>query len=123
MAQQTEIVDPMSGRGLHIDNEFAARVRAAGADYEHIAGAGTTTITAQKGVLERIVINKAIAQSTITIHDGETAAGPIIAVIAQPLNLLQAQVELIYNIAFTALTIVTTAADDITVGYRHDDRS
>ena len=86
--------------------------------YLHIAGAATTVVKSGPGIFRRLLINKAVALSTITIYDNVAASGTIIAIIAQPVALLAAQVCLPYEISFTTgLTLVTSAADDVTVVY------
>lgn len=87
--------------------------------FVNIAGAATTVVKSTPGVLVRIVNNKSVASGVITVYNNTAASGSKIATITNPAVLLQSQVPLEYNVAFsTGLTIVTSAADDITVIYR-----
>lgn len=84
----------------------------------HIAGAATTVVKSGAGRLLGIVVNKAIALSVITLYDNTAASGTIIGIITNPLVLLSSQFNMQYDAAFTmGLTIVTSAADDLTVIY------
>lgn len=85
----------------------------------NIAGAATTLVKTGPGVLDAIVFNKAVASSVVTVYDSLSATGTKIATITQPLTLLDSQRALAYGAVFvTGLTVVTSAADDITVIYR-----
>lgn len=87
--------------------------------FKNIAGAATTLIKSGAGTLARIIINKPVALSVITLYDALSATGTKIATLTNPLNLLQQQTTLEFNLSFdNGLTIVTSAADDITVVYR-----
>jgi hypothetical protein len=90
--------------------------------YNHITAAAPTTTTVTDGpcVLERIVINKAVATGEITIYDGTATVGSIVAIITQPNPVKNDQLTLYYGVVIKKkLTIVTaTAAQDITVVYR-----
>ena len=89
-----------------------------GSSKRNIAGAGTVVVKNEGGVLRRIVVNKAVASGVITVYDNTAASGTIIATITNPLTLLHSMVVLEYNCSFnTGLTVVTSAADDITVVY------
>lgn len=91
---------------------------AGGAAATNIAGAATTLVRAGAGIFERIVCNKAVLSGVITIYDGLTASGTKLATITHPGTLLQNQYALDYGCRFaTGLTVVTSAADDITVLY------
>lgn len=82
----------------------------------NIAGAATTVIKTGSGVLKGIVVNKAVANGVITVYDNTAGSGTKIATITNPATLLHSQVSLDFNCKFsTGLTIVTSAADDITV--------
>lgn len=92
-----------------------------GNDYNHItlAAPTTTLVKSGKGILSRIIVNKAAADGVISVHDGLDAAGPVIALITMPATLLQSSFSIDYGVEFsTGLTIVTsTAAQDITVAF------
>jgi len=79
----------------------------------------TTTVKTGNGTFHAITINKATANSVITVYDGTVATGKLLATITLPATLLKSQDNLIYDGAFsTSLTIVTsTAASDITVSW------
>lgn len=90
-----------------------------GASFLNIAGAATTLVKSGAGTLLSIVINKPVATGVITIYDSLTAANTKIGTITNPAALLQQQLALPYNLKFsTGLTIVTSAADDITVIFK-----
>lgn len=88
-----------------------------GNKFINIAGAATTLVNSGRGTLFGIVVNKAVASGVITVYDSLTASGTKIATITNPGTLTHSQYDLeYYNIDFaTGLTIVTSAADDITV--------
>jgi len=87
--------------------------------HAHIAGAATTVVKSGAGRLHRIIYNKAVALSVVTIYDNTAASGTVIAIITMPAALLASQWSVEYDVPFaTGLTIVTSAADDITVVYR-----
>lgn len=89
------------------------------AAYKNIASADTHLVRTGAGVLEKLVINKAVASSTITVYDNTAGSGTKIATITNPATLLHSQMVFPYGIAFTTgLTIVTDQADDITVCWR-----
>ena len=86
--------------------------------YSNIASATTTVVKTTPGQLRRIIINKPVISTTITIYDNTAASGTKIATITNPGTLLDAQIQLEYGVNFTiGLTIVTSGADDITVVY------
>lgn len=88
-------------------------------NFLNIAGAATTTVKSGAGILSKIIINKPIATGVITIYDNTAGSGTKIGTITNPAALVQQQVPISYGLAFaTGLTIVTSAADDITVIYR-----
>ena len=86
--------------------------------YTNIPAAETTLVRTGAGVLKCLIVNKAVASSTIVIYDGIDATGTVIATITHPAVLLHSQIALPYNVAFTTgLTIVTDDDDDITVSW------
>lgn len=87
--------------------------------YKNIAGAATTLVKTGAGTLVKIIVNKAVASGVVTSYDSLTASGTKIGTITNPAVLLASQIPLEYNTNFsTGLTVVTSAADDITVVYR-----
>lgn len=88
--------------------------------FVNIPTATTTAVKASAGVLHAIIINKAVASGIITIYDSLAASGTKIGTITFPATLLNdAPYSLLYDLAFaTGLTIVTSAATDLTVVYR-----
>lgn len=89
------------------------------AKYLNIAGAATTVVKSGRGMLFGVTVNKAIANGVITIYDNTAASGTKIGTITHPGTLLQNQYALdFFRANFDeGLTIVTSAADDITVTY------
>ena len=86
----------------------------------NVAGAATTVCTGNPGILDRIVVNKAVASGVITIYDNTAASGTKIGTITHPATLLQNQYALEYGCRFmTGLTVVTSSTDDITVVWRN----
>lgn len=83
--------------------------------YFNITGAGTFTLKKSMGNLRDVIVNtKAGGAATLIIYDNTSAAGTIIG--TADLNLPIGQ--LTYNTEFqTGLTVVTSAACDITVVY------
>lgn len=99
-----------------MDLNSALLNRTQGFSSTNITSATTTTVKTGAGVLRRIVNNKAIALSVITIYDNTAASGTKIGTITNPAALLASQLVADYDVAFsTGLTIVTSLADDITV--------
>lgn len=85
----------------------------------NIAGAATTTVKTGSGTLVRITINNKVANGVITVYDNTAASGTKIGTITNPAELLDNTDVLEYGVAFsTGLTVVTSAADDITVVWR-----
>lgn len=84
--------------------------------YTNITSATTTTIKSGQGCLVAIVVNLTVAGGVITIYDNTAASGTKIATVTYPATLLASQTVLPYFCKFaTGLTIVTSAATDITV--------
>jgi hypothetical protein len=83
----------------------------------NIAGAATTVVNTGAGTLYGIVVNKAVLSGVVTVYDNTAASGTKIATITNPATLLHSQINLDYRelVFRTGLTIVTSAADDITV--------
>lgn len=98
---------------------MATEVYSAGNNFLNITTATTTTVKSSPGVLVRIIINKKVLSGVITIYDNTDASGTKIATITDPATLLDNQIVLPYEATFsTGLTIVTSAATDITVIYK-----
>jgi len=86
--------------------------------YVNIASATTTAIKTGFGKLHKIVINKPVANGVITVYDNTSGSGNKIDTITLPETLTQDCCMLDYETAFgTGLTVVTSAATDITVTY------
>lgn len=84
--------------------------------FTNIAGAATATVKSGKGTLVRITNNKKVANGVITIYDNTAASGTKIGTITNPATLLDSAQTFEFGVAFyTGLTIVTSAADDLTV--------
>jgi hypothetical protein len=89
-----------------------------GWSFLNISGAATTLVKTGAGRLARIIHNKAVAAGVITLYDSLTASGTKIGTITLPAVLLNSQNAYEYDLQFTTgLTIVTSAADDLTVLY------
>lgn len=87
--------------------------------YTNIASATTTTVKSGSGTLVRITINKKVSSGVITIYDNTAGSGTKIGTITNPATLLDSTEDLEYGVTFnTGLTIVTSAADDLTVVWR-----
>ena len=87
-----------------------------GYNFTNIATATTTVVKSGAGRLARIVVNTAVAGGVITIYNNTAGSGTTIATITMPATLLQNHFEIEYNCRFhTGLTIVTSAATNITV--------
>ena len=88
-------------------------------NFTNIAAGATTAVKSGSGTLKRIVINKKVANGVITIYDNTAASGTKIATITNPATLLDNAQQLDYDVAFnTGLTVVTSAADDVTVVWK-----
>lgn len=87
-------------------------------NYTNVASATTTAVKSGAGTLHSITVNKAVASGVITVYDNTAGSGTKIATITNPATLLHSQMFLPYGVRFaTGLTIVTSAADDITVAW------
>ncbi len=85
----------------------------------NITTATTTTPKSGPGALHGIIINKAVASGVITIYDNTAASGAIVGTITFPATLLNNQDSLFYDCQITTgITIVTSAAFDLTVLYQ-----
>jgi len=91
-----------------------------GNKYTNIASATTTVVAAAPATLVAIVCNKALVNGVITIYDNASAAsGTKVGTITHPATLLQNQYVLPYGADMAnGITILTGAADDITIVYR-----
>jgi hypothetical protein len=87
-----------------------------GFNFTNIATATTTVVKSGQGRLLRLIVNTAVAGGVITIFNNTAGSGPVIATITMPATLLQNHFDFEFNCRFhTGLTIVTTAATNITV--------
>jgi hypothetical protein len=87
--------------------------------YTNISSATTTTCKSGMGTLIRIVNNRKVANGVITVYDNTAGSGTVIATITNPATLLDNAQVFEYGVGFdTGLTIVTTAADNLTVVWR-----
>lgn len=89
------------------------------AKFANISSATTTAIKSGRGVLYGIVNNNAVANGVITVYNNTAGSGARIATITNPATLTNNQYSLNYQRAefTTGLTVVTSAADNITVIY------
>lgn len=80
----------------------------------NITTATTTTVKSGMGVLKRIVFNKPVALSTVTIYNNTAGSGAKIGTITNTADVKPYFLD--FGSYFdTGLTIVTSGADDITV--------
>jgi hypothetical protein len=91
-----------------------------GALFANITTATTTTPKSAAGILHNLTINTFIASATITIYNNTAASGAKIATLTLPSTITSlAPLVLNFDLEFsTGLTIVTSAATDLTVTYR-----
>lgn len=94
-------------------------MKAAGSAFRNIAGAATTLVHTGGCILERVVMNKRVASGVVTIYDNTAASGTKVGTITNAGTLLSDEpITVDYGTACrTGLTVVTSAADDITVVY------
>lgn len=86
-----------------------------------LAGAaGTVTVKASAGFLHNIVINKAVASGVLNIFDSAgTSANKIATITFGGTLLSDPPIPAAYNVSFgSALTIASSSAFDVTVGWR-----
>jgi hypothetical protein len=88
-----------------------------GKKYTNITTATTTTVKSGRGQLFAIINNKSVANGVITVYDNTAASGTKIATITNPASILLNQYNqnfggIVFN---TGLTIVTSAAEDLTI--------
>jgi hypothetical protein len=92
--------------------------RPVGLNFTNISSATTTVVSTVPCVLHYIIYNKKVLSGVCTIYDNTSAAGTKIATITNPATLLDNQLLLQYGVnCNTGLTVVTSAAEDITVVY------
>jgi hypothetical protein len=87
-----------------------------GFNFTNIATATTTVVKSGAGKLVKIIVNTSVASGVITVYNNTAASGAKIATITMPATLTQNTFELDFHCRFhIGLTIVTSAATDITV--------
>ena len=88
--------------------------------WKYILTADEFNVKESAGYLKRIVINKPLANGTISLFNNGSGASVAMGVITLPGTLLSDGPNSVdYDLAFTSgLTIVTTEAQDITVIYK-----
>jgi hypothetical protein len=91
-----------------------------GGNYLNITAATTTLVKSGAGFLYAVSINTLVASATITLYDSLTASGTKIGTVTLPATVSSDMPYSIpYDLAFTTgLTIVTSAATDLTITYR-----
>ena len=87
--------------------------------YKNMTTGTTTTCKSGAGFLNAITVNTPVASATITIYDNTAGSAPAIGKITLGGTIASDQTSTyFYNIAFTTgLTVVTSAATDITISY------
>ncbi len=83
--------------------------------YNHISTATTTTVKTGAGILGGLSINSPAA-GTVTVYDSLTGSGTVIAVLTLTTTTPLATVLQVLQFS-TGLTLVTSAAVDLTVAY------
>ena len=88
--------------------------------WEYILTAVETNVKESAGYLKRLVINKPLANGTISLFNNGSGASVPIGVITLPGTLLSDGPTVVdYDLAFdSGLTVLTTEAQDITVIYK-----
>jgi hypothetical protein len=88
--------------------------------YTHITTATTTVVKAAAGFLHKIIWNKGVANGVTTVYDNTSAAGTVVAIRTLGAALLNdPPISAEYNVVMTTgITIVTSAAEDVTVVWR-----
>lgn len=88
--------------------------------YTHITTATTTVVKASAGFLHKIIWNKRVAAGVTTIYDNTSAAGTVVGIVTVGAAILNDPPQYgEYNVTMgTGITIVTSAAEDITVVWR-----
>lgn len=109
-------------RGLNIDALGRLTITSSPVVYSkaNITSATTVTPKSGPGVFHGLVINKAVVSGVITIYDNTAASGAIIGTITFGVALLSdPPIQALYDVnVTTGITIVTSAAFDITVMYQ-----
>lgn len=110
----------MSASGGLAVQPVSASASATGAyTYKHLAGAASTLIKTGAGTLHGVVLNTPAVSGSLTLYDGTSAAGAVIAIITLPATLAgEGPAAALYDVAFTTgLFAVVAAALDITLSY------
>lgn len=115
-------ITPTVGWGQKLDQtNDAITAYPFGHSYTNITTATTATVKSGAGVLNTIVVNTLVASATITIYDNTAGSGNKIGTITLPSTITgDDPVVIVYGgVAFsTGLTLVTSGATDISVGWR-----
>ncbi len=82
-------------------------------DFSNITTATTTTVKSGSGQLKKVILNGS-PTGTVTIYDNTAASGTLIATIPASATMGTWEFDCKFD---TGLTVVTSAADDITVIY------
>lgn len=87
--------------------------------FRNITSATTTAVKSGSGKVNAIIINTPVANGVITVYDNTAASGTKIGTITLPATVLADVGKVVkYECSFnTGLTVVTSAATDITVVY------
>lgn len=109
---------------MRVDNQGSLWVRQSGPttttfNKVNITTATTTTPKSGGGAFYGIIINKAVAAGTIDIYDNTAASGTKIGQITFGATITGEPTQLLYSASLsTGLTLVTSAAFDLTVMYQ-----
>jgi len=91
-------------------------MRSDGKAFKNITSATTTQVKVGNGRLVKIVLNKPVASSTVTITDDDGTTSVALGIITNTTDVKPYWVE--YDLKFkNGLKIVTSGADNITVVY------
>lgn len=95
-------------------------VQSYGDSFLNITTATTTTVKSGQGYFARLVVNKHVASGVITMYDSTSAGGTKIGTITEGGSLLaDPPIHAEYGLFFSlGLTVVTSAAEDLTFVYR-----
>jgi hypothetical protein len=106
-------MDGLNGSGTGVQ-----AIEHAGALFNNISTATTTTVKSGTGTFHRLIVGTAVASATVTIYNNTTATGAKIATITFPSTVANPY-TLDFDLWFSlGLTIVTSGASDITAVYR-----
>jgi len=84
--------------------------------FRRISTATTTVVKSAPGTLFRVVVNKPVSGSTITVYDNTAGSGTVLALITNSTVVTPYFLDY-FSRCETGITVVTNNTDDITVVY------